>query len=102
MDFFNSVQQVFDPITKPIQHAQDQLTNSMSAASHDMISMTGQVFDDTVEFNQRLVDNFTNAVLAIENGMVTGVESQLSMVEAIGNNPEILPIMIANHSGLTR
>jgi hypothetical protein len=101
MDFLNSAQEFFDPITKPIRNTHADFSNSMTnsmmggvRAVQDMLATTDQIITDTREFGEDFVGDIRNAATLVGEGMSRGVERQISTVEAIGDNPGMLPTMV--------
>ena len=97
MDFLNSAQEFFDPITKPIRNSHADFSNSMMGGVQgfqDMLATTGQIITDTREFGEDFVGDIRNAATLVGEGVSRGVERQISTVEAIGDNPGMLPTMV--------
>ena len=60
MDFLNSAQEFFDPITKPIRNAQAVLRQPITEAISESISKTGQISVEMNQFRERVIQDFTN------------------------------------------
>ena len=97
MDFLNSAQEFFDPITKPIRNAQAVVRQPITEAISESISETGQISVEMNQFRERVVQDFTklgNRASSIGDNASISIEKGISTIQAIGDNPELLTHVI--------
>lgn len=97
MDFLNSAQTFFDPITKPIRNAQAVVRQPITEAISESISKTGQISVEMNQFRERVVQDFTklgNRASSIGDNASISIEKGISSIQAIGDNPELLTHVI--------
>ena len=59
MDFFNSAQEFFDPITKPIRNAQAVVSQPMTDATLGTFSTAAKIVEEMNQVRERTGHNFT-------------------------------------------
>ena len=97
MDFLNSAQEFFDPITKPIRNAQVVVSQPITDAISGSYTTAGKISGEMNQFRERVVQDLTNVgnlASSIGDQASTSIEKSMSTIQAIGDHPELFPQMV--------